>query len=851
MRYLQIITLEQSALSWLYESRSGLDQCSAADQHAAMVGSGLLLGRDLAEPLRDLAWDAAVVVANNRPHQERWAREQGLDDLLTSPDWMIRVLAAQVERVAPDVLHIVDHDVFGGLTRALAQAPEGHRPKLVVGGATPAEGAPGAGPDLLARWPAAGDAAALLPYAQRSPAPAEAMMDGLWDIVHVGALDAGNKALLDCLTAIATRPEVLDGRVRPAFFVDIEPGLRLPDAVALHVRPRLWGWRQHWQMLSARATLHADRWGVAAAGELIHRAAAGSAVLLAEDPNQSPLCQLAVRNLPGFIATSPADAAEALVRLALAGTEEGAASHANALGRHGRAARARQIDALLRSGLGLAARPRPDTNDTGSDREPVSRIAVLWRARRLAEAAALAEGTASSGDDAVWYRLALSFLRRAEGRTAEATELQSVLADDPRLPVSMRLDLVETLGGSDAGDEVLKAEFESAPLGSPSHLRASALFRRRWGREWLVVLGIDSNDHGGTGRLVSWLRKTLPSEVEKVTFLYAPDWGDAVLGYVSERQARTDAELLLIHPQCLGYARTTSLILGSRRPAHLYLLDSSFFCVRSYNHRPGLSSACTECVGGQFDRQQANGCEPFPIPSPKAVAYTKLLLGQARAGQVRLLAQNRAQADLARAHFGLDVPVVGMWTADLEQLFPDGAIPAVSDAAGTGPVVFHAWHLDPKGMSWTIEMARHCPGVQFLFPFAAAMAGQEAPPNCSFEEITWETGLEERVRDSRLTLVPSLWSAPIEGSLIKSIISAPAVGVARSDTAYSREIPDDVVLKLPADPREAGALLQAQLDAGWRPDPLALQRWLAEFVQTNRPMVRNLVEAVGRASNVS
>ena len=44
----------------------------------------------------------------------------------------------------------------------------------------------------------------------------------------------------------------------------------------------------------------------------------------------------------------------------------------------------------------------------------------------------------------------------------------------------------------------------------------------------------------------------------------------------------------------------------------MYLLDSSFFCIRSYNFVDGERKPCTRCVGGGFEAAEANNCNPFP-----------------------------------------------------------------------------------------------------------------------------------------------------------------------------------------------------------------------------------------------
>jgi hypothetical protein len=61
---------------------------------------------------------------------------------------------------------------------------------------------------------------------------------------------------------------------------------------------------------------------------------------------------------------------------------------------------------------------------------------------------------------------------------------------------------------------------------------------------------------------------------------------------------------------------------------------------------------------------------------------------------------------------------------------------------------------------------------------------------------TWETGLKEKIINSKIVLNPSLWSSPVEGALLKSIKYNGCVSVANILSSFINEIPDDICLKL-------------------------------------------------------
>lgn len=300
------------------------------------------------------------------------------------------------------------------------------------------------------------------------------------------------------------------------------------------------------------------------------------------------------------------------------------------------------------------------------------------------------------------------------------------------------------------------------------------------------------------------------------------------------------APLILFHMQHLGTRRALSLLRTWKGPAFLYVLDSGVYCIRSYNHLPGETGPCTACLGRRFESIRERGCTPFPRPDPFFPEFVSSLAGLVDTHRVTLLTQSPGQTELLSAHFPPEsVRTVGMWTSELDELDAPGEPPS----PGSGPVVFHGHDIEPKGAAWLMRVAMHVPDIPFLFPFERRRGRPAPPPHVEFRPMTWETGLREEVRRSRMTFVPSLWSAPVEGALLKSLMLAPRTGVVDVPTAFHREVPDPLLFRFDPDPEKAASQLRTALD---RKGPTAEERrsWWNAFAAGNRGMLDRILDRI-------
>jgi hypothetical protein len=378
----------------------------------------------------------------------------------------------------------------------------------------------------------------------------------------------------------------------------------------------------------------------------------------------------------------------------------------------------------------------------------------------------------------------------------------------------------------------------------------------------IVLSGIAATNRGGTGRLLLGLIEEQRAKNLDVQFVFVGNranvarslllrnpvgLGKEVVRHYWRRASRhwllrtrklvETPRLVVLHPQEIGTRWLDAVITRRARLGkitELFVLDASFFCVRSYNHMPGENAPCLRCLENGPSEAAQHGCPAFPIRDPWASTFVTRIRQHALRGSVAFWVQTQGYRTLLAefAGQGANVRVAGLWTDDfddLENSFPP--VPPIAD------IVYHgSWH-EAKGAQWALSLAAAMPDRTFLFP-CRKPAATEPPPNALFRNLSWDNGLAEQVQASSLCLVPSLWTATIEGALVKSIAHAPATAVVASSFAFSEELPDGLVLRLPADIGAAATMLRTH--AGWQPSAALRTDWLKSFASRNTGILETL-----------
>lgn len=347
----------------------------------------------------------------------------------------------------------------------------------------------------------------------------------------------------------------------------------------------------------------------------------------------------------------------------------------------------------------------------------------------------------------------------------------------------------------------------------------------------------------GTGHPWRWIRygeylKALQSPVHRMIGAFR-----IKRALKSSEALNPDNAVLIYHPQGIGLHQTLEFIRRRNAPVWMYLLDNSFFCVKSYNHIEDEHQACLRCLQSQHDYPKEFGCHPYSGTTGAHHKYLKEILALSACGKIRFMTQCDSQAALARRQFGAEAKIytVGIWGDwDVDEEAP----PMANMKPDKYDVVFHGNCRHAKGAYWAIDIARSCPEKQFLFPFhvkETLLPADQMPSNCNFIPMSWERGLREHLIAARVVLAPSLWSAPVEGALVKSLALGCAVATVNQDTGFASELPSSVIIRLPPDPKDAANSLNTLTTHEIEVLKSSARKWAREFREKNMDAFSRIV----------
>lgn len=312
--------------------------------------------------------------------------------------------------------------------------------------------------------------------------------------------------------------------------------------------------------------------------------------------------------------------------------------------------------------------------------------------------------------------------------------------------------------------------------------------------------------------------------------------------------------VLLIHPQSIGYKNVIKLIENNN--SFIYLMDCSFFCVKSYNHRDKTFDSCLLCLRGNYKYAKIYHCKPFPTRYRLNDNINFLEKLNDLSKKITFITQNPSQTKLIKKHYGNSIKVheVGLFTNDFEYLSPNtesGKIKSVPRV----DFVYHGVANEVKGLLYVLNIASKLKQYSFLIPASykrcEKIMGHEISnmdiKNVKFLDISWESGLKEYVMNSKVVLCPSLWSAPIEGALIKSLIFNGVVALVPASYSFANDLPENIYCNLNVnDFNETTKLLKELIENNMYRNHLRenAQKWVEAFLDDNRTIVKKLSTVV-------
>lgn len=292
--------------------------------------------------------------------------------------------------------------------------------------------------------------------------------------------------------------------------------------------------------------------------------------------------------------------------------------------------------------------------------------------------------------------------------------------------------------------------------------------------------------------------------------------------------------VLALHPQTIGF--NTFLKIIKRNTVYFCVMDNSFFCLRSYNINPVTHKECLICVTNPANA--LSQCTPFPVNYQREenIEYLQKLKRVSR--EVFFLAQNKKQKELLQLHFGNEIScaVVGLDTGEVD--FQSTSLPFAKLHDTSYDLVYHGVENYAKGIGYFVDLAILLPEFSCFLPCSKVITedllGRKiTEKNIIFTECTWETGLKNAVISAKLVINPSLWSAPIEGALLKSIYFNGNVAVVETQYGFSQEVASDSdVLCLPLNTVIAAQKIRRFLHEG-HDISKNTREWLNEFLLKN------------------
>ena len=221
--------------------------------------------------------------------------------------------------------------------------------------------------------------------------------------------------------------------------------------------------------------------------------------------------------------------------------------------------------------------------------------------------------------------------------------------------------------------------------------------------------------------------------------------------------------LTIYHHQTLGLKITSRLINRSAK-IDFYILDAGFFCKKSYNHLFG--ETCLNCLK-DFAPDATCKSSPRYTNDRNYISFREVLIKNK--SKINFIVQTESHKLMLKESY-LSIQRCSIQKMKHNNLNYGSAKQLIGRSFD---FVFHGNKLDPKGYSYTLELSKNIKKASFFFPFEI----ENKNSNCKDDKINWNDGLAETIMKCKIVLCPSLWSAPAESSVIKSMLLCKPVAI--------------------------------------------------------------------------
>ena len=241
-------------------------------------------------------------------------------------------------------------------------------------------------------------------------------------------------------------------------------------------------------------------------------------------------------------------------------------------------------------------------------------------------------------------------------------------------------------------------------------------------------------------------------------------------------------KVVLYHPQTLGYLISSYLIKHSSY-IYYFILDASVFCVKSYNYRNEI--VCTHCI----DRiSPYEDCKFFPRKNNIKTYRKHREVISSALHKIEFIVQTVGYKNIIKSVFGQTSRC-----KILKMKFPSIKRNNFQSLEKNYDFVFHGNNIDAKGSSYALKIAESFSCNNFFFPFNI----DNKAKNIVSKPLSWDKGLKDVISKSKIALCPSIWSAPVEGAIIKTMLLKVPVAIHVNEYSASNTLlPKDSFIPL-------------------------------------------------------
>lgn len=245
--------------------------------------------------------------------------------------------------------------------------------------------------------------------------------------------------------------------------------------------------------------------------------------------------------------------------------------------------------------------------------------------------------------------------------------------------------------------------------------------------------------------------------------------------------------LVIFHQQSIGYDLSSQFILRSNN-IKLYVLDTNFFCKKSYNEYN--NKPCFSCYN---NFKPYDDCFHHPRGKENDSDYVNFLkILSIKVKNIQFIVQTTGYKKLIQDKFQTSNVLLKKMLHDKLKFNNDSLDNKIKNFKFD--FFYHA-HISPaKGVNYFCNLANLMPDKKFFLPNNYNY--KKISNNVYLKKINWGKKFIDEINNSKIILCPSVWTYPVESSIIKSMLLKKGVAIIDSKYSFSELIPDNCIIKL-------------------------------------------------------